>query len=184
NEKATALMSAARAENPKDVYLMRAEADMSYKMGNVVRYNELMNQIVASDPDNPEIYFNLGVGSGEIGEKEKAIQYYTKALELKPDYEGALINISVLKLSSEDKLVEEMNKLGNTAAENRKYDELKKQRHDIYVETLPYLERAYKLNPNNREVIRTLMNIYGQLANDVKFKEMKTKLDAMDAQGE
>lgn len=183
NEKATALMKVARTENPNDVFLMRAEADMSYKMGDVARYNELMNQIVASDPTNPEIYFNLGVGSGEIGDKEKAIQYYEKALELKPDYEGALINISVLKLSGEDKLVEEMNKLGNSAADNKKYDELKKQRQEIYTETLPYLEKAYKLNPKNREVIRTLMNIYGQLANDAKYKEMKAKLDAMDAKG-
>ena len=176
NEKATALMKAARAENPTDVYLMRADADMSYKMGDIARYNELMNKIVASDPNNPEIYFNLGVGSGEIGNNEKAIEYYEKALALKPDYEGALINISVLKLSGEDKLVEEMNNLGNTVADNKKYDELKKERQNIYSETLPYLERAYKLKPNNQEVIRTLMNIYGQLGDDAKYKEMKAKM--------
>lgn len=176
-DKATALMKAARAESPDDVYLMRADADMSYKMGDVTRYNEIMKKIVASDPTNPELYFNLGVGSGEIGDKEKAIEYYEKTLELKPDHEGALINIAVVKLSGEDKLVEEMNSLGNSAADNRKYDELKKQRQAIYAETVPYLERAYKLNPNNKEVIRTLMNIYGQLADDDKYQEMKAKLD-------
>jgi len=176
-DKATALMKAARAESPDDVYLMRADADMSYKMGDVTRYNEIMKKIVASDPTNPELYFNLGVGSGEIGDNEKAIEYYEKTLELKPDHEGALINIAVVKLSGEDKLVEEMNSLGNSAADNRKYDELKKQRQAIYAETVPYLERAHKLNPNNKEVIRTLMNIYGQLADDDKYQEMKAKLD-------
>lgn len=183
NDKALSLMKAARAESPNDIYLMRADADMSYKMGDVARYNELMNKIVASDPDNPEIYFNLGVGSGELGNKDKAIQYYEKALDLKPDYEGALINIAVLKLSGEDKLVEEMNSLGNSAADNRKYDELKKLRQNIYSETIPYLEKAYRLNPNNREVVRTLMNIYGQLGNDDKYKEMKVKFDALEAKG-
>src|SRR5690606_12478561 len=34
-EKATSLMKTARAENPNDVYLMRADADMSYKMGDI-----------------------------------------------------------------------------------------------------------------------------------------------------
>src|SRR5690606_15652236 len=140
NAKATDLMKAARAESPNDVYLMRADADMSYKMGDVARYNELMNKIVASDPDNPEIYFNLGVGSAEIGNKEKAIEYYNKALELKPDYDGALINIAVLILSGEDVLVEQMNSLGSSAADNKKYDELKKERNDLYSETAPYLE--------------------------------------------
>ncbi len=178
NEKATSLMKQARAENPDDIYLMRADADMSYKMGDVERYNMLMNKIVATDPENPEIYFNLGVGSGEIGQTDKAIEYYKKALELKPNYEAALINLSVLKLSKEDKLVEEMNGLGNSSADNKKYDELKKQRLQVYTETLPYLEKAYELNPNNTEVIRTLMNIYGQTGEDAKFKEMKAKLDA------
>ncbi len=180
NEKASQLMKTARAENPNDIYLMRADADMSYKMGDIARYNQLMGQIVASDPDNPEVYFNLGVGSAEIGQKEEALKYYQKALELNPNYEAVLINIAVLKLSVEDALVEEMNNLGNSKADNQKYDELKQKRADIYKETLPYLEKALQIKPDNTEVVRTLMNIYGQLADDAKYKEMKAKLDSME----
>lgn len=180
NEKAMELMKDARAASPDDVYLMRADADMSYKMGDIARYNELMGKIVASDPENPEIYFNLGVGSAEIGNNEKAIEYYEKALELNPDYESALINMAVLKLSAEDKLVEEMNNLGNSRADNQKYDELKQQRKDIYISTKPYLEKALELNPNNPDVVRTLMNIYGQLAEDAKYQEMKAKLETLE----
>lgn len=183
NEKAVSLMKEARAENPNDIFLIRADADMSYKLGDINRYNDLMTEIVASDPENPEIYFNLGVGSAEIGEKEKAIEYYKKALELKPDYEGALINLAVLKLSGENAIVEEMNSLGNSAADNKKYDALKQERKDLYTETLPYLEQALKLNPNNVEVIRTLMNMYGQVGEDTKFKEMKSKLEAIETKG-
>ena len=182
-EKATELMKTARAENPDDIYLMRADADMSYKMGDIARYNDLMSQIVATDPDNPEVYFNLGVGSAEIGNKDQAIKYYEKALELNPNYEAALINISVLKLSAEDSLVEQMNSLGNSRADNQKYDELKEQRKNIYMETLPYLEKALQLKPDSQEVVRTLMNIYGQLANDAKYKEMKAKLEALEKKG-
>ncbi len=179
-EKASQLIKTARAESPEDVYLMRAEADMSYKTGDIKRYNSLMNQIVATDPDNPEIYFNLGVGSAEVGEMDKAIGYYKKALDLRPEYEVALINLAVAKLAAEDKLVEEMNNLGGSAADNKKYDQLKEQRQQIYKETVPYLETAYKLNPNNPDVIRTLMNIYGQLGLDAKFNDMKTKLEAIE----
>ncbi|WP_310991954.1 tetratricopeptide repeat protein [Aequorivita marina] len=183
NEKAVQLMKEARAENPNDIYLIRADADMSYKMGDIERYNELMNEIVASDPDNPEIYFNLGVGSAEIGNKEKAIEYYKQALELKPDYQGALINLAVLKLSGENELVKEMNSLGNSAADNKKYDALKQERKDLYTETLPYLEKALQLDPNNREVVRTLMNMYGQIGDEAMFKQMKAKLETLETQG-
>ena len=180
NDKAQELIKTARAESPDDVYLMRAEADMSYKTGDIKKYNMLMNKIVASDPDNPEIYFNLGVGSAEVGEMEKAIEYYKKALELRPDYEVALINLAVAKLSAEDKLVEEMNNLGSSAADNKKYDQLKDKRQQIYQETVPYLEEAFKLNPSNPDVVRTLMNIYGQLGIDAKFNDMKTKLEVLE----
>lgn len=182
-EKATALMKTARAENPNDVYLMRADADMSYKMGDVARYNELMEKIVATDPENPELYFNLGISNDQLGNKEKALQYYTKALELKPEYEAALINMAALKLSNEDKLVEEMNSLGNSSADNKKYEELKKERENSYKEALPYLEKAYQINASNQNVLKYLMNIYGQIGEDAKYKEAKAKLEALEAKG-
>ena len=180
NDKATSVMKAAREENPDDIYLMRAEADMSYKMGDITRYNQIMNQIAATDPDNPEIYFNMGVASAELGDTDKALEHYNRALELKPDYEAALINIAVLKLSTEDALVEEMNSLGNSRADNIRYDELKEQRADIYRATVPYLTKAMELNPNNPDVVRTLMNIYGQLADDANYQKMKAKLATLE----
>ncbi|MCZ4319995.1 tetratricopeptide repeat protein [Aequorivita viscosa] len=181
-EKAKSLIETARAENPNDVFLMRADADMSYKMGDNVRYNELMEKIVATDPENPEIYFNLGISNDQLGNKEKALEYYNKALELKPDYEGALINIAALKLSGEDAIVEEMNSLGNSSADNKRYDELKKIRENAYKDAMPYLEKANAINPSNQNVLRYLMNIYSQIGEDAKYKAVKAKLDALEAQ--
>lgn len=182
NEKAKSLMEVARAENPNDIYLMRVDADMSYNMGNKERYNELMEKIVASDPDNPELYYNLGISNDQLGNKELALEYYTKAIELKPEYEAALINIAALKLSGEDAIVEEMNSLGNSAAENKRYDELKNIREELYREALPFLQKAYAINPSNQNVVSYLMGIYGQLGEDAKFKEMKTKLEELEKQ--
>lgn len=179
-EKANALMKTARAENPKDTNLMRVEADMSYNLGNKERYNELMKEIIATDPDNPEIYFNLGVSNDQLGNKEEALSNYNKALELKPEYEVALINIAALKLSEEEKIVDEMNSLGTSAADNKKYDDLRKKRESVYKEVLPYLEKAYKINPSNQNVVTYLMNLYGQIGEDAKFQEMKTKLEIIE----
>ncbi len=137
-----------------------------------------MNAIVAKDPDNPEVYFNLGVGSQELGENDQAITYYKKAIELNPNYEAALINLAVIKLAREGELVEEMNSLGMSAADNRRYEELKLQRENLYEEVLPYLEKAGNINPNNIEVLRTLMNIYSQLGDDGKYNAMKARVDS------
>lgn len=180
NEKAVSLMSKARAANPKDTALMRAEADLAYKMNDLEKYDKLMNEIVATDPNNPEIYYNLGVGAAQIGNKEKALGYYNKALELKSDYDLAHINIAALILSDESAIVEEMNSLGNSKADNAKYDQLKEKRQNLYKDALPHLEVASKTRANNIELVRTLMNIYSQLGMDAKYKETKAKLESMD----
>lgn len=180
NEKALKVMKDARAENPDDLSLIRAEADMAYKMGDMAKYNSLMSEVVASDPNNPELYYNLGVGSAELGEKEKAMGYYKKVIELDPEYAPAHINTAVLILSKESELNEQMNALGTSKADYKKYDELKEVKTELYRSALPYLEKAVSLRPDNVEIVRTLMGIYSQLGQDDKFKAMKARLAEME----
>ena len=68
------------------------------------------------------------VGAAQNKQNEKALGYYKKALELKPDYAIAQINIAALMLSEEGAIVEEMNNLGMSAADEKRYDELKNKR--------------------------------------------------------
>tara|TARA_R110002073_G_scaffold296641_1_gene462692 strand:- start:174 stop:1484 length:1311 start_codon:yes stop_codon:yes gene_type:complete len=180
NEKALAIMKKAREANPNDTNLMRSEADLAYKMGDMQKYNNIMAEVIKTDPNNPELYYNLGVSSASIGQLDKAREYYLKALELKPDYSYAQINMAALILQNEGKLVEEMNGLGTSRADNLKYDELKEQRKKMYQEALPYLEAAVKSSPDNLEVFRTLMNLYSQLGMDDKYKAAKAKLAEME----
>ncbi|RFN58245.1 tetratricopeptide repeat protein [Marixanthomonas ophiurae] len=180
DEKASKLMSNARKENPDDTSLMRAEANMAYKMGDKQLYSELMQNIAESDPDNPEVFYNLAVSNAEIGETEKAIEYYNRAIELKPDYASALINLAVLKLSEEESIVSEMNNLGTSSADNAKYEKLKEKRQQMYADVVPTLEKAKELRPDDPEIIRTLMNIYSQLGKDAKFKELKSRLAELE----
>lgn len=184
NEKALAIMKEARIANPDDITLLRSEADLVYKMGDMEKYNALMNEVIESDPNNPELYYNLGVSAAELDQTEKALDYYEKALALKPDYDLAQINVAALLLRGEGKIVEEMNSLGTSATDDRRYDELKKERTALYERVLPYLESAIKTKSDNIELVRTLMNIYSQLGQDDKFKAMKARLVAMEDGGE
>lgn len=180
NEKAQALIGKARAANPDDVNLIRSEADLAYKMGDMASYNRLMEEVVKSDPNNPELFYNLGVSAGQIGEEEKAMGYYKKALELDPDYAFAQINIAALMLADEGKIVEEMNGLGMSAADEKRYDELKEKRNKMYMDVIPYLEGAIKTQSENVEIVRTLMNIYSQVGQNEKYKAMKAKLETLE----
>ena len=74
-----------------------------------------------------------------------------------------------------------MNALGTSAADNKKYDEYKLQRLEVYKEAIPYLEKANELKPNIYSA-RTLMNIYSAIDDMPKFKEMKAKVEALEDQ--
>ena len=176
-EKATLLMKKAREESPDDINLMYAEAEMYYKSGDMLNYKSVINEIIINDPNNPDLYYNLGVASSKNDEKEEALNYYTKALELKPDYTEALINKAQLILDNESAIVIEMNALGTSNADYDKYDLLKKKKNDLYLEALPYLESASKLRPESMDIIKTLKGIYGMLGMDEKENAMKTIIE-------
>ncbi|MCF8715750.1 tetratricopeptide repeat protein [Joostella atrarenae] len=179
-EKAAAAIKDARAANPDDINLLLTEANMYIKMGDKAKFQSLMEEAIQKDPKNPTLYYNLGVILAEQGNKEKAKEYYEKALELDPENENVYLNMSSLILSGEREMVEEMNGLGNSAADNKRYDELKAEREAIYKSAVPYLEKLLTVNPNNVDAIRTLMNIYGTIGEQAKFTEMKEKLAALE----
>lgn len=182
NEKALAAMKEAREQNPDDLSLILSEANVQLKMGNKDEFKKLIELATQKDPNNAELQYNLGVVAAEAGEVESAKKYYDKAIALDPDYADAYNNMAVLILGGEQAIIEQMNTLGTSAADNKKYDELKEQRLKLYGEVAPYLEKTLQLRPNNADAAKTLMNIYSALGETAKFKEMKAKLQAMKSE--
>jgi tetratricopeptide (TPR) repeat protein len=181
DEKALGAMQDARAENPDDLGLLLSEANVYLKMGNKDKFKELMRDATDKDPNNPELFYNLGVLAAEAGNAEEAKSYYERAIALDPNYVDAYNNIAVVILEGEAAIVEEMNGLGMSAADNKKYDELKEKRLGLYQEAIPYLEKALELKNTNLDAARTLMNIYSALGETDKFKAMKETVSEMEA---
>ncbi len=179
DEEAIVAIEDAKKENPNDASLMQAEADVYYKLGNIEKYKEIMEQIVANDPENADLLYNLGVSASRLGDNTQAMEYYKKAIEINPEMASAQINIAALILGKEKAIVDEMNNLGTSSKDYKRYDELKQNRDDLYRSAVPYLEGALKSNPDNIEAIRTLMNIFYQI-DDPKAEEMKNKLKALE----
>ena len=73
-----------------------------------------------------------------------------------------------------------MNKLGTSSADDKKYNELKESRTQLYKDAIPYLETAFKNEPKNLSAARTLMNIYSQIDDQPNFKLMQAKVDALE----
>lgn len=180
NDKAITAIKDARAESPNDVNLILSEANLYFTMGNNDEFKKLLEQATQMDPNNAELQYNLGVLSAEAGDAVAAKKYYDKTIELKPEYVNAYINSAALVLEKEKVLIDEMNGLGTSTKDNKRYDELVEVRKTIYKDAIPYLEKALSYEPNNESAAKTLMNIYSILGETEKHKEMKAKVDALN----
>tara|TARA_S200000501_G_scaffold378616_1_gene442256 strand:- start:2236 stop:3456 length:1221 start_codon:yes stop_codon:yes gene_type:complete len=175
NDKAMAAVQEARMSNPNDLNLILTEANIYIELGEKAKFQELMSEAIAQDPENANLYYNLAVVTSDLGEKESAREYYEKAIEIDPNYENSYLNLVALILEEESSIVEEMNSLGTSVADNAKYDDLKSQREQLYKECIPILKSLIEIS-DNEDAIKTMMNIYGTLGNNEGYMEMKSLL--------
>ncbi len=175
-DKAIAAMDKAKATNPDDMSLLQAEANMYYQMGEKDKAREILEEVAAKDPSDPSTFNNIGLMYAEINDNEKAIEFYEKALAKDPEYNEARVNMIAAKLSAEKEIIDEMNGLGMSKADNERYDELDAERKELYKTVLPDLEKAMEVDPDNKDIIQTAMNLYSNLGNQEKVAELKAKL--------
>jgi len=175
NEKALQAMDKARKANPNDTSLLLAEAELHLKTNNTEMYKKLISEAAAKNPNNADLFYNLGVISTAT-DKAEAMKNYERALKINPAYVNANINMGVLILEDEKKLVDEMNNLGTSAKEQKRYDELKAQRNALYRKTIPYFEAAHKADPENQYLMEVLTGVYQALEMNTEAQAMKAKM--------
>lgn len=169
-EKAKNAIMEARKLNPDDTSLILAEAQFYLEAKDYESYKKAVKQVLDKGSKDPNLYFNLGVTSAQSGQIKEAEQYYNKAIELKPDFVSAYYNLGILKLNGEEAIVKEMN---DSKTSDKRYNELKKLRNDKYKDALTYLEKAYKIEPDNQDVKNLLGTLYQGLEMMDKYKALK-----------
>ena len=175
-EEAKKAVADARKADPSDSSLALTEANLYLETKDFETYKKMIGEILAQNPNDADLTFNLGVISGNAGNKADAEKYYLKAIEIKPDYINAYINIAALKLEGEKVMIEEMNKLGTSTKDTKRYDELKKKREDLFRSTIPFLKKGVELDPKNEDVYKTLLGVYNALEMTAEAKALKAKM--------
>ncbi|QBZ98709.1 tetratricopeptide repeat protein [Flavobacterium sangjuense] len=174
-DEARAAIAEARKANPEDSGLILTEAELYLQIKDYDTYTRLVNEALQKDPTNVDLIYNLGVISTNANKLEDAEKYYRKALELDPNYFNALLNLSELLLRADEKFVTEMNKLGTSDKDNKRYEVIKAERNKNFKSMLPYLEKAVELKPDNDPAKKTLLSVYNALEMTDKYKALKAK---------
>jgi thioredoxin-like negative regulator of GroEL len=152
-EEAKKAISDARKANPEDTSLTLTEANLYLETKDFDTYKKL-----------------------NAKNTEEAEKYYARVIEINPNYINAYINSAALKLESEKAIIDEMNKLGTSTKDMKRYDELKIKRENLFRSTIPALKKAVELDPKNTDVAKTLLNVYSALEMTTEYKALKAKM--------
>lgn len=179
-EEAKKAVADARKANPEDNTLLLTEANLYLETKDFETYKKLVAEALEKNPNDADLVFNLGVLSANAKNRADAEKYYKRVIEINPKYVNAYINLAALKLEDEKVIIDEMNKLGTSAKDMKRYEVLKTQREDLFKSTIPYLQKANELDPNNIDVAKTLLNVYSALEMMPESKELKAKIKVLE----
>lgn len=164
---------------PKNENMNQLVSGVYYKSGNVDEFVKDLKVKAENGNATAVDLFNLAksIEDGE-GDIEEAKKYYQMSIEKDPKYTDSYLNLALAIIKDEKDYVELMNNnLGTSSKEKKVYAENKKKRQQLYKDALPYLEKAYELNPDDLNLIKVLRNTYEVVNNDEKFFEFKKKFE-------
>lgn len=207
NDKALAAINKGRAAFPSNKQLSIDEINYYIRTGQQDVFVKKLEDAVQADPNNPELYSFLaqgymGLAAPDGGDKAanydelmgKAEAAYAKAVELDPNNYLYNFNFGAFYFNRASAVFEQMNKLGTSAADDKKYGELDKIVKELFAKALPLLTKTQEIlepklstmDANDKSTyissLSAMREIYARSNEMDKAKEMKTKIDQARAQ--
>lgn len=177
-DKALAAIEKAKQANPDDVNLLINEANIYFEMGDEKKFQSILQKAIEKEPNNADLHYNVGVIYMNNKEIEKARESFEKVLSLKPSNADAALNLSTSYLEEGNSLIEQMNSLGTSRADDLKYEELKKKKASLFeqaAQTLVDFKNNNSKVPNS--ILEQLKNIYNALGETAKAKAITEELE-------
>ena len=164
--------------------------DNSYMLVELINYYLLggepekaetyLDAAIKQDPKNASFYRAKGTLYEKMQEPVKAEEMYKQALTIDPKDFLAQYNLGNIKLTE----VIEFHKKVLEIEDVDKYNTELEKVYSGYASVIPYFEKALELNPNEKNTMSTLKELYFKLRNtdaqyQQKYDDIKAKIDAM-----
>jgi len=159
-----------REKYPEELSILLEEAQIYLEKGENEKLKESLLKAVQKDSTNANLWFLLGKTYDDEGDKVNAEKYYTKATIAKPDFFEAYYNIGAIYNNKASELMKEANDL--PLEESEKYNKLVKQADGFLEKSIPWLEKAYKIKPDDVYTRHALKQAYTQLKEYDKAKAL------------
>ncbi len=165
---------------PNNQSLAQVQSNSYFKAGKTDEFVNNLKAKITKNPNDKESIYNLGVMySKDPSKQAEAEATFKKLVDLDPKYPNAMNNLVFAIIGEDDsKAIEEYRSLrkdGKIEAANKVLE----QRRARFQKALPYAEKMYQMDPNNKEVVGLLKGMYQTTQNNAKYNEFKAKEAAL-----
>lgn len=178
-EGALEMVREARQKFPSNTTFPKQEIDLLIQLDKVDEAKTGLLETIEKEPDNPQLYFSLGVMYDQLKEVDNARDAYEKSLEIDPEFYNSRFNLAVMFYNEAVEVVKEKNALGITAADQKKAKELQVKVDEKLKSALPHWEKLYESNSEDQTTLETLKYIYVQTKQMNKAEEIQAKMDEL-----
>jgi tetratricopeptide (TPR) repeat protein len=180
-EGALAELQAARQKYPREQGLVIEELNIYLESRDYARAESAMDVAIELDGTNEILWFSKGSVLDGQGKTDAAAQAYQRAIALKPDYFDANYNLGAMYFNQAVQDINAANELWNprmTPAQKTEQTRLEAQAKARFEQAKPYLEKAHEVNPEDRDTMRSLRDVYTRTGDNAKLEAINAKLNA------
>jgi len=176
--KALEVVKVAIKEHPDNLDLKREEINLLIILDLMDDARISLESTLQDDPDNYSTYYSLAYMYDESGDEAKAIENYTKAIELNPEYFDATFNLAVIYYNKGANLFKEANNL-SLKEYQQKGEEIEERGRVEFRVSLPYWEKAAELDPEDVGTLQNLQGVYTRLKMMDKAEDVAAKMKVL-----
>lgn len=179
NDQALEVIKKGTQKFPQDKTMKSEEFNLYVATGKTEEAKANLLEAVKNEPNNATYYLNLGILEDQTGNKDKALEYYQKALNIEPDNFDANVSMGVVHYNRGAELSKKIRDMDlKTYQKDGKRMEEELKSH--FKKALPFFEKSYQLNASDMAVLQPLASIYEILDMKDKKAKIQKELEAMN----
>lgn len=159
-----------KATNQEELFGTASNRDLGVKQGS---HTKPRNAKASSK--RVEILKKIAYLYSEKGDLTNSELNYKAIIDLNPNDVETYIDLAYAKLDRKKEFSDKMALLGTSEEDMKKYDALKLQKEELIKTAVVYLEKVLKLDANNKDVSKLLLNLYRSLDMTDKYEALKAK---------
>lgn len=187
NENAIKVLEQGQKRYPNDKDILTAEVIYYKETGKIDELESKLKKSISLEPKNTELQMMLALvyekkmesvkdNSKKAEFQTKATDSYSKVLSINPNHLQANYNLAILYYNEAVTKIQQSEYETDIIALSNLQDECIL----IFKKSLPYMEKAYALDPKNKNTLTGLSGIYFSLNEEEKSNKFKAELDALN----